>query len=153
MFEPSPRAAGRGQGEGWFRAPETLLKGLAVGATPSPCPLPREERGRGFSLASPDRSTLDLLQEYPLFPSDKPFPLGEFEILPAHRIFAQAGAIGLVGRQVLDVVEAVGGGQRAFMRAVIADQIGAAAGNGPVPGAGVLAEGLGAEGFEFIADE
>jgi hypothetical protein len=51
---------------------------------------------------------------------------GEFIVLAAQRVLAQALPIGLIGSQAVEGVDAVGERRRAFMRTEIADQIGAA---------------------------
>src|SRR5690606_16534514 len=87
----------------------------------------------------------DVLQEDAVLAEDEPFPPGELVILAAQTIFGKARAIGLIGGEALDIVDAVGGGRRPFVGAEIADQIRAAARDGLAPIAAVFGEGLLAE--------
>src|SRR5271165_4454717 len=52
MLEPSPRAAGRGQGEGWFRVTDSFGNSLGDGATPHPALSP-QDAGSGFKGEEP----------------------------------------------------------------------------------------------------
>ena len=62
-----------------------------------------------------------------VFLEDEPFPAGELVVFLAQRIGDKPRAIGFVGGEVLDVVDAIGRRRRPFMRRVVADQVGAAA--------------------------
>src|SRR3546814_8548577 len=67
------------------------------------------------------------LQENPVLAADKLLLLREAVVLAAEGIGGEARAVGLVGGQALDRVDAVGGGGGALVRREVADEVGAAA--------------------------
>src|SRR5512138_176960 len=81
-------------------------------------------RRRGSALCMRRRGQL---QENPVLAQDEAFLAGEAVVLLAERVGGEAGAVGLVGGQALDRVDAVGGGGRALVRREVADELGAAA--------------------------
>src|SRR3546814_5791453 len=66
-------------------------------------------------------------------PSDLLLLLREAVVLLTQRIGGKARAVGFVGGQALDAVDAVGGGGGALVRREVADETGAAAWNGLAP--------------------
>ena len=95
----------------------------------------------------------NILQENPVFLEDELLPFGELVVLCAERIGCKPCAIGLVGGKAFDVVDAIGGRGRAFMRAEIADQVGAVARDRLTPVAGIGGEFLPLERVDLVADE
>ena len=95
----------------------------------------------------------DELQENPILLEDELLLAGEIVIGAPQRISGQSCAIGFIGGEVFDVVDAIGGGGRTFMRAEIADQVRTAAGNGLAPVARIFGEGVLLERVYLIADE
>src|SRR3546814_8768098 len=73
------------------------------------------------------------LQENAVLAADELLLLCEAVVLLAEGIGGEARAVGFVGGQALDAVDAVGGGGGALVRREVADEIGAAAWNGLAP--------------------
>ncbi|OWK24334.1 hypothetical protein AJ87_22965 [Rhizobium yanglingense] len=69
-----------------------------------------------------------VLQEDAVFLQDEAPAFGEFVVLLAERIGCEAGAIGLIGGEGFDVVDAVGGRRGPLVGAEIADEIGTVGG-------------------------
>lgn len=95
----------------------------------------------------------NLAQEDAIFAPEEAFAGSKGEVLLGQRIGSEASAISLVSCQAFDVVEAVSGGGTAFMRGVIADEIGAATRNGLAPALCIVLERGFPEGLDFITDE
>src|SRR5512138_1085150 len=93
------------------------------------------------------------LQEDAVLAQDEAFLAGEAVVLLAERVGGEAGAVGLVGGQALDRVDAVGGGGRALVRREVADELGAAARDRLAPVARVGLEQRLFEGVDLVADE
>src|SRR3546814_9497532 len=64
------------------------------------------------------------LQENPVLAADKLLLLREAVVLAAEGNGGEARAVGLVGGQALDRVDAVGGGGGALVRREVADEVG-----------------------------
>src|SRR3546814_16035111 len=73
------------------------------------------------------------LQENAVLAADELLLLCEAVVLLAEGIGGEARAVGFVGGQALDAVDAVGGGGGALVRREVADEIGAAAWTGLAP--------------------
>src|SRR3546814_17980232 len=92
------------------------------------------------------------LQENPVLAADKLLLLREAVVLAAEGIGGEARAVGLVGGQALDRVDAVGGGGEALVRREVADEVGAAARDRLAPVARVGLELRLLEGVDLVAD-
>ncbi len=95
----------------------------------------------------------DILQENAVFLQDEALAAGKIEIGLRQGIGGEALAIGLVGGEIFDVVDAIGRCQRAFMRSEIADQVRAIAWDDLAPGFAILCEGVVLERVDLVADE
>ena len=95
----------------------------------------------------------DELEEGPVLAQQEALGLGEGVVLAPLRIGGEAGAVGLVGCEALDVVDAVGQGGRALVRGEVANEVGAAARDRLASGAGVALE-MGLLGrVDLVADD
>ncbi len=92
-------------------------------------------------------------QEQAVLAADEPLLASEFEVLAPGRIGDQTGAIGFVGRQALDAVDAIADRARALLRPVLANEVGAAARDRLSPVASILLERGRVERIDFVADE
>src|SRR5690606_34303408 len=88
-----------------------------------------------------------------LLAQDEALRLGALEVGAALGIGAQAGAVALVGREVLEADQAPGDVVRALAGQEVADQVAAAARDDLAPAARVVGEGGDLEGVELVADE
>jgi len=84
----------------------------------------------------------DVPKKDPIFLQDEALTPCEGIIFRAKRIGGQTRAIGLVGGEALDAVDAIGGCGRSFMGSEIADQVRAVTRDRLPPVAGIFGERL-----------
>jgi len=80
----------------------------------------------------------DIFEEDAIFLQDEALASGKFVILAAERVGRQPGAIGFIGGEALDIIDAVSRRRRSLVRAVIADQVGTVLRNRLAPVAGIF---------------
>ena len=94
-----------------------------------------------------------VFQKDAVLAQDKLLGLGECIVFPAQVRGRKSGTVGLVIREAVDIVDAVGGGERPFVGGEVPDQVGPRRRNGLAPGTGVLLELGTLVGVDLVTDE